>query len=169
MTLKTSVGGSLILALLLAGSILLFGLVNSFFLPTYYFFSLFILSILIYSARASFSSKKDLAFALVTALVLAGFLAYSASGAKMYFERQGSLTPDNLAQINALIKNNDNNLVYANYLTEQINLIQTNSVKLQAQIDSLLSKSANPIQNNTPQTIIPPINLSRERERENDD
>ena len=177
MKLKTAVASALFISIFIIGSIILIGSLNSYFIPTYFFFVLFILLILIFSTRDFFENKKDIVIALIIAVFIAGFAVYFADGLKTYEIRNQDFINNNpslMNEINNLTKNNDYYSTYIIYLNNQINSVNSNSIILQSQIDSIVIARNNPPQQNTSPNIITtitptPVPTNPERRGERDD
>ena len=152
MKLKTGVGIALFLAIFLAGTILLLGLVKSYFIPSYFFFVLFMLIMGVYSMRESFEGRKEMIFAFFLILFIALFATYFADGAMIYIEKNKEFLNNNrvlVGQIDNLTKINDGYANSIDDLKDRVRDDQVNSLVLQTELDYLIV-----IRNFSQQTII---------------
>jgi hypothetical protein len=152
MKLKFSVAIALFVSFLLIGSIIILAFVKSFFIPTYFFFVILMLIALIFLIRDQFESKPDLIFGLICIIFVAVSLVYFVNSVKIYSETNQEFMnnhQDLIFQIDNLTQNNAYYTNYLNNIQKQIETLQTNSIQLQAQIDSI-SGSANNVQTTQP-------------------
>jgi hypothetical protein len=145
MNLKTLVGVPLILSIILAGSIILFGAAgkDNFFIY-YAIFAFFCTSIIIYSMRKIIDGKVEYAAAIVFGILIVFSAAFCADSLKSYYEtsKQLSQYTENITQENLFITQKNNYYVeYINYTQEQILKYQNNSLFLQSKINQAIAES----------------------------
>ena len=150
---KIIVAIALFISIFLAGSLLIFGFVKSEFILIYFFFSLTILGIFIFSTKSFFSNKSDITFAVIAIVFIAGFFTYFADGANSYLDQNKQLIDnsqdirgqiDNLTSIDSYYSSTISDLQY------QISTARTNMTLLQSELDTLTT-----LKNNLPKIVKP--------------
>jgi len=174
MSLKTSVSWSLVLSIILFGNIVVFGLVNTNFIFIYFLFSFLVLLFILYLAKDIFTNKRDIILTTIMVLLIAITLSYTADAFKANYDKSQAFNIDNselISQIDVLSKTNDNAISYISSLQDQIKTIQTNTQKIQEQIDSINLQQTPPqiIYLPAPTPISTPTPIPTPINREEDD
>jgi hypothetical protein len=171
MKIKGVVAFALILALFLAGNILLFGKVGSGFFVLYFILALFLLVLLGVALKKVLTKGDKIIFAIAI-IGMAIFIALFAQSVKDYMNKNQQMLNEEIGtEVNNLTQMNQFYSDYANYLAQQIITIRTSSETLQKQIDALKTQTNQP-ETNPPGTnnsiIYIPSNTDDGKEKEND-
>jgi hypothetical protein len=175
MRLKTIVGIALFFSIVIGGSIILIGLLDSYFIYAYFIFITILVSIAAYSLKENFNESKDLGILFIIAIcTIVAFLLF-ASGVKNYYDTNNQFMEKNsqiTGQVDNLTRLNNYYKDYIDFLNKDIANVQNNSASLQNKITLALNSELNSQVSNPP--IQPnPITLEntepRDREREEQD
>jgi len=122
---------------LLLGTNLKTSPLRNFIFPIYIFMSVFLVFLFILRLLRKYIAEKDLFVLIIIGILLTASVTYFANGTRLYNENKAMQTNQELlSEITALETQNEYYLNYSEYLIQEINKHQNNSIELSKNLSS---------------------------------